>query len=399
MQISFFLAGTSCLFLLLFSIHLLLAKKGNQLLNNLLSLVFFSRFGQVLISLLIISGNQYALPFSYQALTPFFYAAPACFYLYLTSLIHGRTHLRKIELLHFIPVALAIIHVIPWQTSGTVNWDIITEQIIANKYHFITEKSGLFPAYFYYVGRPVLVLGYLSAAWFTVIRSKIVRKKNPDDIGRKWVFFALKTATFFQLAGFLQLILAYVHMPNSSFVILNCLALLTIIVFVLHQPKIFYGYLFVAVDWDQTSATLKEPAAETKVTTQVSLPVPSTQKRMNPLTEQLTAHSAIMKEFMRNEQPFLLHDFQIIDLAGKLNIPVHHCSFIINNLIGKNFRDWINGYRIDFFLTQYPVKRGKKTIEAVAYEAGFKSLATFYNAFKKETGFMPTAYFAQELAV
>lgn len=37
------------------------------------------------------------------------------------------------------------------------------------------------------------------------------------------------------------------------------------------------------------------------------------------------------------------------------------------------------------------------TIEAIAYESGFKSLTTFYNAFKKETGLMPKAFFLQQL--
>jgi AraC-like DNA-binding protein len=70
---------------------------------------------------------------------------------------------------------------------------------------------------------------------------------------------------------------------------------------------------------------------------------------------------------------------------------------VINNHIGKNFRDWINSYRITHFLTQYPILADKITIEAIAQEAGFKNQATFYNAFKKEKGIMPRAYFSQEL--
>ncbi|MNV63201.1 transcriptional activator FtrA [compost metagenome] len=96
------------------------------------------------------------------------------------------------------------------------------------------------------------------------------------------------------------------------------------------------------------------------------------------------------------KQPYLLESFQIVDLAGELNIPVHHCSFVLNNLIGKNFRDWINEYRINSFMEQYPLKAERMTIESVAHECGFKSIATFYNAFKKETGLMPTAYFSRK---
>lgn len=405
MQILNFLVSTSCLFLLLFSMHLFFAKKTNKLLNILLSIIFFGRFGQIFVSLLITSGHQNILPFFHQAFTPLYYAAPACFYLYLTSFIHGRTQLRKLDWLHFIPALLAIIHVFPWQMATPLNWDIITKQLQESGYFFISEKSGLFPAYFHSMIKPVLVLTYLSASWYQLLRSKIVAEKNPDAAGRNWIFFFLKIATFFQLAGFLPIILRSLHLPffNSSFVVLNCLALLIVIVFILHQPKIFYGHLLVSVDWKQ--APVQIIAAEIK---QASPPkeeegepiLPSVLlKKVKLSAEQLASYSCSMKELMERDSPYLLHDFQIIDLAGKLNVPVHHCSFVINNLIGKNFRDWINGYRIDHFLKQYPVKGDKITIEAVAYESGFKNLATFYNAFKKETGLMPTAYFAQEISV
>ena len=99
---------------------------------------------------------------------------------------------------------------------------------------------------------------------------------------------------------------------------------------------------------------------------------------------------------MEEEEPFLLPDFQIIHLAQKLNIPAHHCSYVINNVIGKNFRDWINSYRITNFIKNYPANSAKMTIETIAYQCGFKSLATFYNAFKKETGLMPKAYFLKQ---
>jgi AraC-like DNA-binding protein len=35
------------------------------------------------------------------------------------------------------------------------------------------------------------------------------------------------------------------------------------------------------------------------------------------------------------------------------------------------------------------LKRGTKTIEAIAMESGFKNVTTFYNTFKKETGQLP----------
>jgi YesN/AraC family two-component response regulator len=66
---------------------------------------------------------------------------------------------------------------------------------------------------------------------------------------------------------------------------------------------------------------------------------------------------------------------------------------VLNNVIEKNFRDWINEFRINHFIEMFIIYKDKKTIEALAQESGFKNPATFYNAFKKLTGLSPSQYF------
>jgi AraC-like DNA-binding protein len=165
------------------------------------------------------------------------------------------------------------------------------------------------------------------------------------------------------------------------FVILTCLALLSFILFILHHPKILYGYLLVAVNWKKNLLESNVPF--------FNMPL----SKSNILPDELEVYKEVIIKFMINEKPFLLHGFQIIHLVQKLDIPVHQCSFIINNKMDKNFRDWINMYRILHFISQYPIKSNKMAIESIANESGFKNTITFYNAFKKETGLMPTAYF------
>lgn len=369
----------------------------------LLSVIFFARFGQILTSLLFKSGQPYALAFFNQTFTPFYYAAPACFYLYITGFLQDRKNLQKIEWLHFVPALLAIIHVIPWHFSTTLDWNLIGSQLAENGYFSLRAKSGLFPPYFHYLFRPVLVFGYLCLTWVVVLRLKNKPQQILEGEGRKWIIFFLRIATFFQLFSLVPIILRSLHIPyvNASFIVLNCLALLIILLYALHKPYIFYGYLLVAVDWTKKPATkkLENNQPETgapllSLSEKDPKPTMAAVKKINLLDAQLSDYAFAMKEIMEREQLYLHHNFQIIDLAAKLNIPIHHCSFVINKHIGKNFRDWINSYRVDHFLKQYPLKSDKITIEAIASEAGFKSLATFYNAFKKETGVMPTTYFA-----
>lgn len=144
MQFLNLLVGICCLFLLLFSINLFFAKKGNKTLNILLSLLFFARFGQILISALIAAEKPVTLVYVFQAFTPLYYAAPACFYLYISGFIDKSTGLRKWQWLHFIPALLALIHVLPWQGWPDLDWATIPKQLADNGYFSLKTQTGLF---------------------------------------------------------------------------------------------------------------------------------------------------------------------------------------------------------------------------------------------------------------
>lgn len=402
MQLLNFLVGTTCFFLLLFSMHLLFAKKGNKRQNMLLAALFFARFGQILTSLLMMSGHQNALPLLFQIFLPLYFAAPALFYLYITGFIHNRKTSNPTELLHFLPSLLAIIHIIPWPHTISLDWNTISTQFNENGYLSLHARNGLFPSYFQYVGRPILIIGYLTLSWYMVIRSKINNPINTDDPDRNWILFLLRVATFFQVLSLLPIVLRSLNIPvyNTFFIILNCIVLLVILMYALHHPHFFYGYLLVSADWNQKDIAQKRLVPmpityDNQQPLRVIQPEVTTlaQKKSNLPVQQISLYAVLIKNVMENQQLYLQPDLQIIDVANLVNIPVHHCSHVINNHIGKNFRDWINSYRVAHFSKEYPLQREKKTIEALAKESGFKSQATFYNAFKKEKGAMPTNYF------
>lgn len=396
-----FLVSTTCFFLLLFSVHLFFAKKGNKTNNILLSIVFFARFGQILTSLIITSGQQKLLAVFFQSFTPLYFAAPACFYLYITGFLSDRKGLGKSEWFHFIPVLLAIIHVIPWPGVPTLDWKLIGEQLNQNGYLTLSTRNGLFPFYFQQYGRVILILIYLCLCWYAIGKSKIRAQKTIDNPGKTWIFFLLGIATLFQLLGLLPVLLRTLNIPlyHTSFIILNCVVLLIVLSYALHKPHMFYGYLLVATDWDkkESSPQLLPENSAVEVQHVIKQKVINFAHKKNILSsEQLSEYTALITRAMEDEKLYLNQDLQIMDVATKLNIPVHYCSFIVNNEIGKNFRDWINSYRIEYFLKQYPIVGTKITIKAITQESGFKSLATFYNAFKKEKGLLPTSYFAQK---
>lgn len=101
-----------------------------------------------------------------------------------------------------------------------------------------------------------------------------------------------------------------------------------------------------------------------------------------------------MISLIETEKPFLNHDFSLGDLANQVRLPAHHCSYILNEYFGKNFREWVNGYRVEFFITQYHSLIASQTIASIALSSGFKNKNTFYSAFEKEKGQTPSQYFS-----
>jgi AraC-like DNA-binding protein len=69
---------------------------------------------------------------------------------------------------------------------------------------------------------------------------------------------------------------------------------------------------------------------------------------------------------------------------------VSNAIFTVTN---KNFKQFINDLRIDYFLSQMKAGESElKTVFGIAQDAGFKSKATFNRVFKKRYGRTPTEY-------
>ena len=117
------------------------------------------------------------------------------------------------------------------------------------------------------------------------------------------------------------------------------------------------------------------------------------------------SNSALSREFMREKLPtierviekerlFLDPQFSLDLLAHKTGLSKHHISQIINTELGYSFFDLTNKYRIE------EAKRVMKEsehvkMEQLAYQLGYKSKSSFFNAFKKSTKLTPSMYYSQ----
>ena len=98
-------------------------------------------------------------------------------------------------------------------------------------------------------------------------------------------------------------------------------------------------------------------------------------------------------KIVKEEGLYLNSNFMLSDLSLKLSTNTKYISQAINQCCHQNFTYYLNDMRISHFKAEIRKEKNKnKTIQAVAYESGFSSIATFNRIFKTQTGMTPSDY-------
>lgn len=96
-------------------------------------------------------------------------------------------------------------------------------------------------------------------------------------------------------------------------------------------------------------------------------------------------------EWMVREEPFLNPDLTLSHLAEELGCQSKDLSQVINEQFGKNFNDFINGYRVEMAKKLLRESVDLAILE-LAYDVGFNSKSSFNASFKKLAGCSPSEY-------
>lgn len=98
-----------------------------------------------------------------------------------------------------------------------------------------------------------------------------------------------------------------------------------------------------------------------------------------------------VKSRLEHDKLYLDNGLTLGRLAALTGLNKHHLSEVLNRHAGKNFYEFINGYRIDFVCKRLEQACDRSVLD-IAMEAGFSSKSTFNAIFKKCTGRTPTQY-------
>ncbi|MEC7265318.1 MAG: helix-turn-helix transcriptional regulator [Bacteroidota bacterium] len=99
---------------------------------------------------------------------------------------------------------------------------------------------------------------------------------------------------------------------------------------------------------------------------------------------------ARIQDHMVKSRCFTKEDLTIVDVSEAIHEHPRRISQSINSLLGTNFNNYINSFRVEYAKELFASAQHKNlSIEGIGMEAGFHSKSTFYAAFKKIEGTTP----------
>lgn len=93
--------------------------------------------------------------------------------------------------------------------------------------------------------------------------------------------------------------------------------------------------------------------------------------------------------YMTEHRPFLVKSFTLQDLSNAVYTNKYYLSKTINRFSGKNFRQYVNYYRVMYSLDLFRDNKSLRVTE-MASLSGFHSTTSFNQSFKRVMGESPS---------
>lgn len=124
----------------------------------------------------------------------------------------------------------------------------------------------------------------------------------------------------------------------------------------------------------------------------------SNEKENLNISEDLIEDILVKLDGFEMNKEFLNKETNLQELSKMFNTNSNYLSKIINHYKGKTFTNYINDLRVEEVVNRLKIEKQFRnyTIQAIAYESGFKSAQSFSKAFNKKTGIYPS-YFIKEM--
>lgn len=392
----------------LFLAVVLATKRTNSAANKLLAVAMVAFSISILQHVYYAREYYYAYPHFIGVSVSLTFLFGPILYLYARTVSAGADTLRRTSLLHFVPFLLVILHFVPFYgQDGTAKLAFLHALLQDGPPVDVAIIEHLqYPHGISYV---FLTFGVLSGH-----RARL--RDNYSSIERinlLWLRnLTIGIAAVWMLATGLHLLdIAGLEIGLESS--LTPLAVSCLIYGVgylgLRQPEIFHPptqpraaqpseQLETDVEGAFAQAAREAPLDSTAEEIQDGIPGGPTDDgsgyEKSGLTQaQAEARMRQLRRVMEEQQLFRRSLLTLQELAREMSISAHNLSEVINTQAGKNFYDFVNGYRVEEVMRRLRDPRySHLTILALAEESGFNSKSTFNACFRRHTGLTPSQY-------
>jgi len=405
-------------------IVLLTLKGPNRKTNLIMSVMIFVLMLVLAHNWLI--QNRYFLSSPVLALAhlPFDYLIGPLLYFYGLSLTQHQ--FSKTQLLHLIPAAFMLLPALIFNTIDAGTQANILKFLWYKELSYTDiNLSQLFlsPVWQLWIKNALQGTVYMLHVGIYCILLLLVIRKNRIKLKTQYSSLEEKDLNWLRnlalaLLGYLAIFLVFnripvlITMPDSPknfYPNLTIVVIIQIIAWVsLRQPNIIHGKRDISAEsgnapgehQDKLDIGNEQPENKgdaIKARQMAETPTEDSEKekykRSGLTLEDAQEYRIQVMNAMQEKQLYLECELTLNDLADETGIPPHQLSEVLNGQLNQNFYSFVNNYRVQYakeLLTNS--KTGNMPIVELAFEAGFRSKSSFYDAFKKATSMTPTQY-------
>ena len=321
----------------------------------------------------------------YGNLSPLWYLPGPMLYLYTRNTITDKSLFSsKKDYLHLLPFLIQAINISPYLFSS-FDYKLETARLINENINNVrTLGSGfLISPSVSFLTRPSLVILYACASVFLLNKYRQKERKNletnkQNKLVYNWLF-TLILVTLIVAVNFLVMTLDLYNEPvnrvimesEPTYLISGVAFALLPLALIIFFPQVLYGMPVVNI---------------AKKVAKITIPLADSS---DPLAE--TAQ--IIVDYIKSEKPYLYPEFDIEDIAEKLDIPKHHIIYCFTMILQKKFTAYRAFVRIEHAKELLNAGTADTlSIDGIGAQSGFSSRSGLYATFKAETGMTPSQY-------
>lgn len=344
----------------------------------------------VLIELLLLG---YAIVF------PVLYLIGPMLYWYIRSILTDNSRLERKDFWHLLPVLIFFLAALPYSFASWTDKVVAATEAVKDVGYIQLYKTTLLDQIFsvpaIYLSRPILVLGYtlwsigLLFRYYT--QQKVSKVFAKQYFMMKWLCLLLGFLLILVITQIILIIKAFVMDFSELFFTLSFLRILSIggLFGLLISPFFFPSILYGLPRFPESALTSNNGKLD-------AMQEEESNYTNHFETEYLNSISWKADSYMKEHQPYLQPDFNLVQLSVNTQIPVHHIGYYFRVVRKQHFVDYRNEWRINH--AKNLMKEGKAkdlTLEAIGKLSGFSSRNTFRTTFEKIEGIPPSTFASQ----